>query len=67
MDRDALIVALRVLGAINENRNPDRADVQELRQRVPELADCGTEELSREAINQAIEKHAKLRGKLDGA
>jgi hypothetical protein len=66
MDRDTLFVALRVLGAINENRSPNRADVEELRRRAGHLADFATDELSREAIKQAIEERAKLRGKSAG-
>jgi len=61
--KDALRVALRVLFALNDRREADPTDVEELRRYVPLLADAPVDELACEVIQQAMKRQADIRAK----
>jgi len=61
--KDALRVALRVLFALNDRREADPTDVEELRRYVPFLADAPVDELACEVIQQAMKRQADIRAK----
>jgi len=52
-------VALRVLAAINENRQPDPADVAELHRMAPPAAFRSLSELACAVIQQALERRSE--------
>jgi hypothetical protein len=52
---DALIIALRVLIAITEKRDPDSVDVETLRQYAPAFPGYPIDHLACNVIRQAIE------------
>jgi hypothetical protein len=57
----ALKTALRVLTAASESRDPDPADVDELRRLAPPLDYLPAEELACDVIKQAIHRRAASR------
>jgi len=60
-------VALRVLTALNEKRDPDPKDLALLRAYCPEGRDLGPDELACMAIQQALEaRKARRNAKPDG-
>ena len=58
---DAMRVALRVLTAITDKRNPDPGDLQELHRLAPLHADASPDELACEVIQKAIKGRADAR------
>ncbi len=54
-------VALRVLGAITEGREPGANDVEELQRLSPLHEDLGLEQLSCEVIREALKRREKRR------
>ena len=58
---DAMRVAVRVLGALNQNRPPDRGDLDRLRQLAPLSAHLPADELACEVIQMAIKHRAEVR------
>ena len=58
---DAMQTALRVLSALTEKRRPDPADVEQLRNFAPLLADGPLDELACDVIQQALSHRAGAR------
>jgi hypothetical protein len=58
---EAMKTALRVLTAICEKRQPDPADVQDLRHYAPLLAHCPIDEVACEVIHQSLRICAGIR------
>jgi DNA-binding NarL/FixJ family response regulator len=58
---DAMKIALRVLTAITEKRNPDPDDLQELHRLAPLQPGASPDELACEVIQQAIKRRADAR------
>jgi hypothetical protein len=56
---DTMLLALRVLTAINERKNPDPTDVEKLRKLAPEGANRPVDELACEVIQLALKKRSK--------
>jgi hypothetical protein len=61
---DAMVVALRVLHAINMKETPNDEDVEELQRLEPLLADTAElDELACEVIQRALKRRAEVREK----
>ena len=58
--------AMRVLAAINEKREPDAADLAELRSLAPLLANLPPDELACDVIKQALQRRDAARRALAG-
>ena len=58
---EAMELAMRVLRAVNEKRNPDEADLSALRSLAPLVANLPPDELACDVIRQALEHRAKAR------
>jgi hypothetical protein len=58
---EAMTVAVRVLGALNEKRRPDRADLDLLRHFAPLSAHLPPDELACEVIQQAVKQRTEIR------
>ena len=58
---DAMKLALRVLEAVNERREPDSQDVAGLRALAPLIANLPLDELACEVMRLALERRAKVR------
>ncbi|HEY3827292.1 MAG TPA: hypothetical protein VGL82_22215 [Bryobacteraceae bacterium] len=58
---DAMMIAVRVLTAVNEKRQPDAADLGYLRQFSPPAAHLPCDELACEVIQQIIKQRAEVR------
>ena len=57
---EALKTALRVLAAITDGgRQPDPADVEQLRRLAPLMADTPLDELAADVIQQALRRRAR--------
>ena len=54
--QSALELVLRVLTAFNEHREPEPADIEQLRKLVPDLADSPVDLLAYEAIQRTIQR-----------
>ena len=59
----AMQTALRVLGAIADHRRPDPADLDELRQLAPLLANAEVDELACDVIQQAVKRRTEVRAR----
>jgi hypothetical protein len=57
----AMEVALRVLMAINQKRQPNPADLEELHRLAPLLADLPADELACDVIKQALQRRESVR------
>jgi hypothetical protein len=57
----AMKTAMRVLSAINEKRDPDPADLDQLRSLAPLLADLPADELACDVIKQALQRRDAIR------
>jgi hypothetical protein len=64
---EAMKVAVRVLGTLNQNQSPDGDDLDRLRQLAPLSAHLPADELACEVIQQAIKHRAEVRAKVRGA
>jgi len=62
----AMKTAMRVLSAINEKREPDAADLEELRSLAPLLANLPPDELACDVIKQALQRRDAARKALAG-
>jgi hypothetical protein len=60
----AMKTAMRVLAAVNEKRDPDAADLDELRRLAPLLAALPPDELACDVIKQALQRREALRNAL---
>lgn len=58
---DAMMIAVRVLTALNEKRPPDPDDLGYLRRFAPRAAELPPDELACEAIQQAIKNRTEVR------
>ena len=58
---DAMKLALRVLQALNEEREPDEQDLTSLRALAPLVGNLPPDELACEVIKLAIERRAQVR------
>jgi hypothetical protein len=58
---DAMMIAVRVLTALNEKRPPDAGDLGHLRQFAPLAAELPPDELACEVIQQAIRQRTEVR------
>jgi len=63
----AMKTAMRVLAAVNDKREPDTADLTELRRLAPLLADMPADELACDVIKQALQRRDALRKALRAA
>ena len=63
----AMTVALRVLTAVTERREPAVKDLEELRRLAPLLADQPIDELACDVIQQASRQRAELRKSANAA
>jgi hypothetical protein len=61
---DAMKLSLRVLSALNEKRDPDPTDVEQLRALAPFVADLPPDELACEVISRALQHRAHVRAAL---
>lgn len=64
---DAMMIAVRVLTALNEKRPPDPDDLGYLRQSAPLSAHLPADELACEVIQQAIKRRTAGRTAGNGA
>ena len=53
---DAIRVALRVLAALTEYRNPDPEDVEKLHQLAPPTADASLDEMACAVVEEALKR-----------
>jgi len=58
---DAMTLALRVLTAINEKREPEPDDLEKLRAMAPLIGDSPPDELACDVIKLAIERRIHAR------
>lgn len=57
---EALKIALRVLAAItDDDRQPDPADIEELKRLAPLMGDTPLDELASDVIQQALRRRAR--------
>jgi len=59
----AIKIASRVLIALGDRKEPDPADVAELRRLDPLLGDMPLDELACDVIQQALKRRAELKAK----
>jgi len=64
MSTDKTAVALRVLTAINDRKEPDERDVLLLRAYCPDFRDCGPDELACVAIQEELKRKKMARERL---
>jgi hypothetical protein len=57
----AMKTAMRVLAAVNDKRDPDAADLEELRRLAPLLGGLPPDELACDVIKQALQRREALR------
>lgn len=62
---DAMEVALRVLQALTQSRDPDPADVAELRRLAPLLADAPIDEVACDVVQRGVKPKAALTNAAD--
>ncbi len=60
---EAMTTALRVLTAVTEKRNPERADVETLKKLAGHNGPANLDELACEVIQKALHQRAKEREK----
>jgi hypothetical protein len=62
-EKDAMKVALRVLTALGDHREPYQADIAELRRIAPDKAAASIDELACDVIQRAIRHRAEARSR----